>query len=66
MRKEEFLKQLEFLLNDIPQEERIAAMEFYRSYFEDAGKTYHHILDPKTGYPVENDLVSVSVVSGEA
>ena len=37
MRKEEFLKQLEFLLNDIPQEERIAAMEFYRSYFEDAG-----------------------------
>lgn len=29
--------------------------------FEYDGKKYHHILDTETGYPVENDLASVTV-----
>lgn len=37
MNKEIFLKQLEQLLYDIPQEERDEAMDYYRGYFEDAG-----------------------------
>lgn len=35
----------------------------YERCFELDGKMYHHILDPETGYPVENDLVAVSIVS---
>ena len=31
-----------------------------------AGKLYHHILDTSTGYPVENDLLSVTIVSGSS
>lgn len=35
--KEAFLAQLERLLYDIPKDEREEAMDYYRSYFEDAG-----------------------------
>ena len=33
----------------------------YERQLQSGGKTYHHILDPKTGYPHENNLVSVTV-----
>ncbi len=35
----------------------------YERYFEKDGKIYHHIFNPKTGKPVENDLYSVTIVS---
>lgn len=34
----------------------------YEKTFQYEGQEYHHILDPDTGYPVENNLVSVTVV----
>lgn len=38
----------------------------YERFFEKDGKKYGHILDPKTGKPVENDFLSVTVVGKNA
>ncbi len=38
----------------------------YERYIEKNGKIYHHILSPKTGYPVENELSSVTIVSNNS
>jgi len=35
----------------------------YRNFFEINGKTFSHIIDPKTGFPVDNQIVSASVIS---
>jgi thiamine biosynthesis lipoprotein len=34
----------------------------YERNFEKDGKVYHHIIDPKTGYPSESDVKSVSII----
>lgn len=37
----------------------------YERYFKQDGKTYHHIIDPANGYPANNGLTSVTIVSDD-
>jgi len=38
----------------------------YERFIEKDGKIYHHIISSKTGYPVENELNAVTIISDEA
>ncbi|MBF0259849.1 MAG: FAD:protein FMN transferase, partial [Desulfamplus sp.] len=35
----------------------------YRNFITINGKSYSHIINPTTGYPVDNNVVSASVIS---
>jgi len=40
----------------------IATSGDYRNYYEQEGVRYSHLIDPNTGYPIDHNLVSVTVV----
>lgn len=44
----------------------IVTSGIYERFFEQDGKSYHHILDTKTGFPVENELLSVTIFSANS
>ncbi|MCM1105810.1 MAG: FAD:protein FMN transferase [Blautia sp.] len=41
----------------------VVSSGIYERYFRVDGKLYHHILDTATGYPVENNLYQVTIIS---
>jgi thiamine biosynthesis lipoprotein len=58
-----FAREVERVL-DLHQEKGTAVMTSgtYRNFFESGGKSYSHILDPKTGRPVTHNLLSATVL----
>ena len=46
------------------QDISVVSSGIYERYFEtEDGKLYHHIINPKTGYSYENDLLGVTILS---
>ena len=53
------------VIGSLPAEDlSVVTSGVYERCFTVDGTLYHHILDTATGYPVENDLLSVTIVSG--
>lgn len=38
----------------------------YERYLEVDGKIHHHILNPETGYPEENSIISISIITNDS
>lgn len=47
-------------------DQSVVSSGVYERYFTVDGRQYHHILDHTTGYPYENNLLGVTIITGKS
>lgn len=51
------------LLNLEINDMSIVTSGVYERYFSEDNKIFHHIIDPRTGYPVDTDMLSLTIIT---
>ena len=66
MNRAEFMKQLEYLLRDISESERQEALDYYNSYFDDAGAENESKVIQELGSPGKVAAIIKADLAGSA
>ncbi|MBU3840368.1 MAG: FAD:protein FMN transferase [Candidatus Ruminococcus intestinipullorum] len=61
-----FAKQNEIITSIDVSDLSVVSSGIYERYFEKDGVLYHHLLNPQTGYPYENNLYQVTIISEDS
>ena len=48
------------------EDKSIVTTGVYERYIDEGGVKYHHVLDPKTGYPYETEIAGVTIIADES
>jgi len=60
------LNRSDVLLKIELEDKSVVTSGIYERFYEEEKKIYHHIFNPYTGYPMDNDLLSLTVISDQS